>query len=175
VIGFFELAGDSETALLQRYGLLALIMLVAVGSFFALEALTPLSPAVMTAGFAAIALNGFYWFVGPVVTASIGEVTGATLPWLRWAISAAVLTATAIWLARTRVRELQFAVVTGARTEAVLLPFPRRRPGVTGARPIERASAGAVRFEPAAITVATDDGTSLLEAAEQGGLPVEAG
>lgn len=170
VIGFFNLAGEADRSLPQQYALLALAMLVSIGAFFALEALTPLSQAVLTAGFAAIALNGFYWFAGRVLTASLDEITGVTLPWLRWAISAAVLVATVVWLARTRVRELQFALVTGARTEPVLLPFPRRRE-VEEQPP----SAGQVRFQPEGRTIATHDGMSLLEAAELGGLHVEAG
>jgi NADPH-dependent 2,4-dienoyl-CoA reductase/sulfur reductase-like enzyme/ferredoxin len=169
VLGFFTLAGDTEPSLAHRYAILLLFVLVAVGSFFALEALTPLTDSVLTAGYAAIALNAFYWFAGPVLAASLAEITGWSLPWLRWAIRALLLVATVLWLARTRVRELQFAVATGARTEPVALPYPRR---VVAAEP---APTLPVRFEPGGATVAGELGTSLLEAAERAGLPIEAG
>lgn len=170
VIGFFHLAGEVDTSLPQRYGVLVTIVLVSVGSFFALEALSPLSSAMLTAGYAAIALNGFYWFAGPVLAASLDEITGITAPWLRWPISAVMLAATILWLARTRVRELQFAVLTGARTAPVALPR-RRRPATQAAS----ADAGTVRFEPGHTGVPAPDGTSILEAAERAALPIEAG
>ncbi|WP_205528461.1 FAD-dependent oxidoreductase [Desertimonas flava] len=170
VLGFFNLAGDADRSLPGTYALLALVVLVAVGSFFAIEAVTPLSPSMLTAGYVAVALNGFYWFAGPVIAASAAEITGVEMAWVRWPISAAILLASSLWLARTRVRELQFAVATGVRTEPVALPFPRRRPDAAAPAP-----AAQVRFGAEAPAVAADSGASLLEVAERVGLPIEAG
>lgn len=169
VLGFFHLAGDQGPSLPQRYALLLLFILVTVGSFFALEALTPLSPAMLTAGYVAIALNSFYWFAGPVLARSLAEIAGVTVSWLRWSISAGLLAATLIWLARTRVRELQFAVASGVRAEPVTLSLSRRRDATVPPNEME------VRFDPNGPRVAVEAGASVLEAAEQAGLPIEAG
>lgn len=170
VIGFFQLADEADTALAQRYAVLAVVVLVAVGSFFALEALSPLSPAMLTAGYAALAINAFYWFAGPVLASSVAEITGFDAPWLRWPIGAVVLAATILWLARTRVRELQFALLTGARTTPVTLIRRRDRTPepATG-------TAGTVVFDPDGTEAHVPEGASILDAAERAGLHIEAG
>jgi len=170
VLGFFHLAGDSGRSLAQTYAVLGLFVLVAVGSLFVLDALTPLSPAMLAAGYVGVALNAFYWFAGPRLASSLAEITGVAAAWLRWPISAAILTATLLWLGRTRVRELQFALATGARTEPVALPFPRRRSAPEAAAPD-----ALVHFERVGPAIAVDRGASLLEAAERAGQPIEAG
>ncbi|MFD0363919.1 FAD-dependent oxidoreductase [Nocardia sp. GCM10030253] len=172
VLGFFTLAEHSETSAPQRFGLLALFLLVGIGSFFALDAITPLSPGALAVGYAAVALNAFYWFVGPVLAESFAELTAAAAPWLRWPISVAVLVLTLVWIARTRIAELQFALTTGARTQPVLLPFPRIRPPDSAPPGTGTAQ---VRFEPDGAQVVADAGMSLLDIAERGGRPIEAG
>ncbi len=169
ILGFFTAIGQSDTPTLEKYGLLALFVLVSVGSFFAIEAVSPLSPAMVAIGYAAAALNIFYWFVGPVVASSLAEVTGVDIPGLRWLISVAVLVVTLLWIARTRVSELQFAWTSGTRPEPVrLLPLQPVSPSPT-------AATTRVRFEPNGITVAAETGTSLLEIAEKNKQPIEAG
>ncbi|MBL1078550.1 FAD-dependent oxidoreductase [Nocardia sp. 2] len=172
VLGFFLLNGHRDVPVGQRYAVLAVFLLAAIGVFFALESTTSLSPAVLTAGYAAVALNIFYWFAGPILAASAGTITGLPLTWLHWPISLAVLAATVVWLGRTRVSELQYALHTGVRTEPVLLPLPRVRPN--GAEKTAT-TAASVTFEPGGTRVAADLGMSLLDLAEKGGLPLEAG
>lgn len=170
VLGFFLLAG-SGTAVPQRYALLALFLLAAVGTFFVLEATTALSTAVLAAGYAALALNIFYWFAGPVLLSSFATITGVNAAWLHWPISLVVLAATLAFLARTRVSELQYALTTGARTQPVLLPFPRPR----AAAEKTTTAAASVIFDPGATSIDADIGMSLLDIAEKGNLPLEAG
>ncbi|WP_405490935.1 FAD-dependent oxidoreductase [Nocardia sp. NBC_00511] len=171
VLGFMVLTGYGNLPLAQRYLALGLFVLVAVGVFFAVEAVTSVSAAVLTAGYAALALNIFYWYAGPVLAASIHTVTGVGVDWLRWPISLVVLVATVLFLARTRVRELQYAVTTGARSAPVLLPFPKSRAAV--AEPV--AQAAPVSFEPAGVSVPAETGASLLDLAEQAKLTIESG
>jgi len=171
VLGFFTLSGQVGTTIPQRYLLLGLFVLVSVGLFFAVEATTPLSPAMVAVTFAAIALNIFYWFAGPVLVTSLAEVAGLEALWLGWVISATVAGVTVLWVARTRVSELQFALTTGARTEPVLL----RAPGTRAAGQATGGVGARVCFEPDGATVAIDAGMSLLDAAEKGGQPLEAG
>lgn len=169
ILGFFTAIGEPDTPALEKYGLLALFVLVSVGSYFAIEAVSPLSPAMVAAGYAAAALNIFYWFVGPVVVSSLAEVTGVDIPWLRWLISAAVLVVTLLWIARTRVSELQFAWTSGTRPDPVrLIPL----------EPVTAATTQAtarVRFGPDGVPLAAEAGTSLLEIAEKNKQPIEAG
>ncbi|WP_238846597.1 FAD-dependent oxidoreductase [Nocardia arthritidis] len=172
VLGFFTLTGHLETSVAHRYSVLALFMLVAVGLFFALDAMTSLSTVMVSVCYAAVALNIFYWFAGVTLARSFSMITGLNAPWLRWPISAVILLATILWIARTRVVELQFALSTGARTEPVLLPFPKRRSEDAG-NPSEPTVS--VTFEPSGAEVAGDTGMSLLDIAERGEQPIEAG
>ena len=47
ILGFFTLAGQSHVPVAEKYPLLVLFVLVGVGSFYAIEAVTPLSPAMV--------------------------------------------------------------------------------------------------------------------------------
>jgi nitrite reductase (NADH) large subunit len=166
VLGFFILTSQHATPTAHKYGLLALFMFVAVGLFFALDAITALSVSMLTVSYAAVALNIFYWFAGPLL---VGAITGGQTPWLHWAFSGAVAAITALWIARTRVSELQFAWTTGTRSQPVLLSMPKVRTSEQ-AEPAARVS-----FEADGTTVAADVGMSLLDIAEKGGVPIEAG
>lgn len=169
VLGFFTLRADADMPALERYPLLLLFVLVSVGVFFAAEAVLPLSSAMVAMFYAAAALNVFYWFAGPVLVASFTHLTGIDVGWLRWVISALILAATILWIARTRVSELQFAWTTGARPEPVLLMAPKVR------ATSQPESAATVRFESDGAAVAAEVGTSLLEIAELNNQPIEAG
>ncbi|MFI5778807.1 FAD-dependent oxidoreductase [Nocardia sp. NPDC051570] len=172
VLGFFTLTGNTGTAVLQRYSLLILFVLATVGLFYALDAMTRLSPAMLTVGYAAVALNIFYWFSGVTLATSFATITGLRAPWLHWPISAAILIFTLAWIARTRVVELQFAHSTGARVEPVLLPFPRRRAeDKPGAAP----ASASVTFAPGDTPIPAEAGMSLLDIAERAEQPIEAG
>lgn len=170
VLGFMVLAGYPGAAVPQRYLALGLALLVAVGVYFAVEALTGVSPAMLSAVYAVVALNSFYWFAGPVLLGSFTTITGVgDVAWLRWPISLFVLAATLLFLARTRISELQYALSTGARTEPVLLPFPRPRTDDDHAT----TPAAAVDFDGR--TVTAELGVSLLDLAEKANLPLESG
>jgi NADPH-dependent 2,4-dienoyl-CoA reductase/sulfur reductase-like enzyme/ferredoxin len=170
IIGFFTVRGELATSTLEKYGLLVLFVLVSVGLFYALSAVTPLSPAMMTIGFAAVALNAYYWFSGPILTDSLAQITGLHAEWLRWPISVAIAGLTLLWIARTRVSELQFAWTTGTRKEPVLLESPKMPPAVSAEN-----AAARVRFETGGEVVGADVGMSVLDVAERGGQPIEAG
>ncbi|MTE13267.1 FAD-dependent oxidoreductase [Nocardia aurantiaca] len=170
VLGFLALAGYPGVSVPQRYLTLGLALLVAVGVYFVVEALTGVSTAMLSAVYAAVALNGFYWFAGPVLLGSFTTVTAIDgVAWLRWPISLVVLAATLLFLARTRVSELQYALTTGTRAEPVLLPFPRPRADV------EKSASPAATVDFEGQAVAAEPGVSLLDLAEKANLPLEAG
>jgi nitrite reductase (NADH) large subunit len=170
IVGFFTLQDRAGTSISEKYALLVLFVLVSIGLFYAIHAVSRLSRAMMTVGFAAVALNLFYWFGGPIVTGSLAQLTGIDAGWLRWPISGAIAVLTLLWIARTRVSELQFAWTTGARKEPVLLESPKVR-----AEPSAETAAARVHFEADGQPVGADVGMSLLDIAEKGGQPIEAG
>lgn len=169
ILGFFTLVAETQLAAVEKYPLLALFVLVSVGSFYAVEAVLPLSPAMVAVGYAAAALNIFYWFAGPVVVSSFAEVTGANIGWLRWAITAVIAALTLLWIARTRVVELQFAWTAGTRSEPVLLRLSKRD------KTSEAEDTTRVRFEADGVPVPAEVGTSLLDIAEKNNCQIEAG
>jgi nitrite reductase (NADH) large subunit len=170
IAGFFTLRTQAGTPALEKYAMLVLFVLVAIGLFFAISAVTPLSPAMLTVGFAAVAINLYYFYSGPILTDSLAQITGIHAAWLRWPISAAIAVLTLAWMARTRVAELQFAWATGARTEPVLLESPK-----VPDQPAAENAAARVRFGADGQQVGADVGMSLLDIAEKGGQPIEAG
>ena len=170
ILGFFVLRRDVMSATPEKYGLLLLFVLVSIGLCYAINAMTALSPAMLTVGFAAVALNVYYWFSGPILTDSLRALTGLDAAWLRWPISVTIGALTLLWIARTRVSELQFAWTTGQRTQPVLLQTPKVR-----AESADDNAAARVRFETDGQTVGADLGMSLLDIAEKGGQPIEAG
>ncbi len=169
ILGFFKLRTQAGLSVTEKYLLLVLFVLVAIGLFFAISAVTPLSPAMLTAGFAAVAINAYYFYSGPILIDSLAQITGVHADWLRWPISASIAVLTLFWIARTRVAELQFAWTTGARKEPVLLESPKVR------QPAAETTAARVRFGEDGEPVGADLGMSLLDIAEKGGQPIEAG
>jgi nitrite reductase (NADH) large subunit len=169
VLGFFTLTGHAEMPTAQRFSLLALFVLVSIGAFYAIDAISPLSLAMLTVVFAAAALNIFYFFTGPVLSNAVEEITGVDVSWLRWPISVAVAVLTLVWIARTRVSELQFALTTGTRAAPVLLRMPTRH------KTASATSTAWVRFGSDADPVPTEEGMSLLDIAERYDQPLEAG
>ena len=170
ILGFFTVRSELAASTPEKYGVLVLFVLVSVGLFYAISAMTPLSSAMLTVGFAAVALNAYYWFSGPILTDSLAQITGIHAAWLRWPISVTIAALTLLWIARTRVSELQFAWTTGARKEPVLLQSPKMPPA-----PSAENAAARVRFEAAGELVGADVGMSVLDIAEKGGQPIEAG
>lgn len=170
IIGFFTVHNQPGATMAEKYGLLALFMLVSIGLCYVLQAVTALSQAMLTAGFAAVAINAYYWFSGPILIDSLRQITGVEAPWLRWPISAVIAVLTIWWLARTRVSELQFAYLSGTRKEPVLLNPPK----MPSDSPAEK-SAVRVRFENGSDPVGADVGMSLLDVAESSGQAIEAG
>lgn len=169
VLGFFTLATRLDTPTPQKYGLLILFVLVSVGLFSALENMSALSPATLTATYSAAALNIYYWFCGPSLVSALEQITGVHAPWLWWPISAVIAVLTLLWMARTKVTVLQFAATTGVRSEPILLRSPTLRAPSLAETGVQ------VRFEPHGNLVAANVGASLLEIAEKHEQPIEAG
>ena len=71
VLGFFMLTRQEDVPTAQKFSLLGVCVLVSIGSFYTLDAMSPLSAAMLTVTYAAGALNIFYWFTGPVLAGAL--------------------------------------------------------------------------------------------------------
>jgi NADPH-dependent 2,4-dienoyl-CoA reductase/sulfur reductase-like enzyme/ferredoxin/pSer/pThr/pTyr-binding forkhead associated (FHA) protein len=171
VLGFFTLVSQSDLSTAHVYERLALYFLGSIASFYLIDALLPVTSAMLTALFPAVAINIFYWYAGVVLAESFQTVTGLSVPWARWPIRAVVLALTIIWMTRTYAAGRRFrqessggpALVQVGRAAARALANKASRSGVQ------------VRFLPDDVPVDAEIGTSLLEAAERAGQKIEAG
>jgi nitrite reductase (NADH) large subunit len=167
VAAFFtlpEARGGEEIASL--YGQLALHLAVSIAVFYALDSLLKVSTHTVTTLYAATGFSLFYWYV--------------SAPWpepATWAARAVAIALAAGWVVRTLVKEHAFRAQAGA---APARPDAKPIADLAAGRSMasHRAlSAGApeVSFEPEGKRVVAKPGMTLLEAAEAGGLPIEAG
>jgi NADPH-dependent 2,4-dienoyl-CoA reductase/sulfur reductase-like enzyme/ferredoxin len=170
VIAFFTVPvsvigqpANMGVSLASYYGLVLAYMAASFGAFVLAEMILPLSTAVTLALWGAIGLNAhnylrfetaFHW----------------TKPQaLVWAERAVVLGVTVVFLYRTWRKERELDALGGDASVTV-------RPAETLERAHQVAGAGhPVRFEDGGPTVDVKPNTTLLEAAERSGLPLEAG
>jgi NADPH-dependent 2,4-dienoyl-CoA reductase/sulfur reductase-like enzyme/ferredoxin len=171
VLGFFTLVSRTDLGTAHVYERLALYFLGSIGSFYLLEALLPVTSAMLTAVYASVAINLFYWYASGVLAASFATVTGISIPWVSWPIRAIVWALTIIWLTRTYAARRRFQEESSGSPKLV-------RVGKAAARALAskaRTSGAEVRFLPDDTAVDAELGASLLEVAEQAGRPIEAG
>jgi NADPH-dependent 2,4-dienoyl-CoA reductase/sulfur reductase-like enzyme/ferredoxin len=167
VFGFFSLPNVSMHAALWTYGHIGLYAAVSITVFTLLRAFGPMSDHQLTALFAAVALNAFYWYSVPTFVGAVGHSPEGLVRSLAvWSGRAFVLALTIPWMARTFRKERRYradeddaAVVPAPALEALgrLHPDP------------------AVRFLPGGPEVAVAPGTRLLEVIQGAELPIEAG
>jgi len=172
IVAFYQVPNPPEVSLGSMYLQFGLYMLVSVGSFFVLDAFLKVSSLRITTLYAAGALNLFYYFSAPAMTATAGALLHASPPdWTRWILQALVGAATVVWILRTYAHERLFiAEVTPVAAGA--------RVGDRGTRALERAVSGdrpAVTFESEDLRVLVEPGRNLLQIAESNNLPIEAG
>jgi nitrite reductase (NADH) large subunit len=168
VLGFFLLAGRADQLGSQALVLLGVAMFISVGTFFAVEVTCALSTAMLAVAYAAAALNVFYWFNTPVLIDALAAIFAVDAPWLRWPFQSAVAGLTVLWIVRTRISELQFALAIGVRSEPIRL-------SLVPPRPTSPPTSTQVWFEPGGDPVSAEVGASLLDVAEKNAQPIEAG
>jgi nitrite reductase (NADH) large subunit len=173
VLGFFLLV-HAHGPLPQVYLRLALYFIGSIGLFYALQALLRVSLNMTIALWASVAINIFYWFSGVILEDSFATITGARLPWLRWAIRALVLFLSLFWIARTYVKGRQYEDEVAASPAALPLIQISPRAAKVAQRTID-AGGAEVRFADTEKSARAEIGTSLLALAEREGQPIEAG
>jgi nitrite reductase (NADH) large subunit len=182
VLGFFTLVASTDLTTLQVYERLVLYFVGSIGSFFALDALLPLSAAMLTALYASVAISIFYWYASVTLADSWKTVTGLPIPWVRWPIRFVVWGLALFWLARTRVVETQFEQESAPAPQLIQLSAKGSRAlkaEKQGDEGEKRSSSSGdeveVKFQPEGKVVGAEIGLSLLEVAERNHQPIEAG
>ena len=164
VLAFYLLPAPPQIGLGQMYLGFAFYMGASLALFALLDTFLKATPNTLTVLFGAAAFNIYYWFCALTLAGST--------PWA-WAIRAAVLAVTLVWLARAFATERRFVAHAVASAGG-----PAARLGAGAAAAIERAAAEdsvQVTFEPGQRRVAVRPGETVLAVAEQSGLKIEAG
>jgi hypothetical protein len=171
VLGFFTLADKTGLTNVHLYERLGLYALGSAGSFFAIDALLPLTTSMVTALYGSAAINIFYWFASVTLANSFATITGLAIPWVRWPIRGVVYAFTLAWIIRTHLTEQRFIgeSVTGPQ------PIKLASMAANALRQQVKAAQSEVRFLPDDQPVPAEAGLSLLELAEKDGRRIEAG
>ncbi len=149
------------------YARFALYIAASAGSFFLAETLAKVSVNKITALYGAGAISLFYWYAAKVLS---GTLTGSdSTAWFVWGLRGAVWALAAVWLVRTWRKEAVFV-------EQASTPPPVR----LGAQALDAARAQQagnpeITFEPSGLRLVAKPGATLLDLAESGEQPVEAG
>jgi len=164
VLAFYVLPAPPQIGLGQMYLGFAIYMGTSLALFAFLDTFLKATPNTLTVLFGAAAFNVYYWFSAVILA---GDTVWA------WAIRAAILAITLVWLARAFATERRFVAHAVASAGG-----PATRVGSGAAIALERAAskdAIQVTFEPGQRRVAVAQGETLLAVAEQSGLKIEAG
>lgn len=172
VLGFFTVLLSADLTTAHAYERLALYFFASIASFYLLDALLPVTSAMLTAVYPAVAINIFYWYASVVLASSFQTVTGIAIPWVRWPIRAVVLVLTIVWITRTYAAGRRFRQESSGAPPAPVR-VGRAAAGALASR--ARSSRIEVQFLPGDTEVDAEIGVSLLEAAESAGLRLEAG
>lgn len=171
ILAFFTIPNPPQISIFALYGQFTLYMLVSFGIFSVLNGFIKVSDNKLTALSGAAALNLFYWFGIPAWFNTVGRLGGFTVPApVIWVGQAAILATTIVWVYRTYVKEPLFL--------RQLLPESETRIASGAARVLKAAAAQdklEITFMPKEVRLLTDAGRTLLEIAENGRVPLEAG
>jgi NADPH-dependent 2,4-dienoyl-CoA reductase/sulfur reductase-like enzyme/ferredoxin len=171
VLGYFLLPAPSALGIGTFYLQLAGCAAASAGTYFVVQAVARCTWVEVSALWGATAFASFYWFASVLLAGDLTRWTGTGLAWLRWPIRAAALVLALVWLARTlRVQERLAALAASAAKLRMHDDQLRGLQGETG-----RSGTPHVVVEPDGRELVTHPGTSVLDAVEAAGLPLEAG
>jgi len=149
------------------YARFALYIAASAGSFFLAETLLKVTLNKITAIYGAVAISLFYWYSSMVLA---GTLTGSTsTAWFVWGLRGVVWTLAAIWLVRTWRKEATFV------EQATTPPPVRLGQEALDAARAQQTGNPEITFEPSGLRLVAKPGATLLDLAESGEQPVEAG
>ncbi len=171
IFAFYTLPDPPAIPVWALYLQFGLIILISVGSFFALDAFLKLTPIKLPALYGAVAFNLYYWFNLPLLAGRLGGLFDLTVP-TTWVGGAQLgfLALTLFWLVRTYRREPLFVAQT---MPLIPLRVGTRQPSNTqGGTQQGRLE---VTFMPEEKQVIVEPGRTLLETIESADLFIESG
>lgn len=174
ILAFYQVPNPPAISVLSMYSQFALYVTVSIGAFYALSALLRVSASKITALYAALAFNLYYWFNLPPLSARVTWLTGIGFAeWVDWSLQGVILLLTLVWLARTYQKEPLFiAKYLVAKAGATRARFGNLKP-----RPAATSTSSKpeVLFMPQDKRVEFKPDSSLLEIIECNNLQIEAG
>jgi NADPH-dependent 2,4-dienoyl-CoA reductase/sulfur reductase-like enzyme/ferredoxin len=109
ILAYYTLPDVNQLLWWKLYLQFGLYCLVGVGSFYVLETFLKISSHKITALFAMLSINVFYWFSAKVIINTLTELTPYYYPeWLVWSVRIAVLLLSIRWFMRTIEKEPLF-------------------------------------------------------------------
>jgi NADPH-dependent 2,4-dienoyl-CoA reductase/sulfur reductase-like enzyme/ferredoxin len=174
-VAAFYLVPDPPAVTVQRmYFEFAAYMAVSLAAFTTLETFAKVRANTLTALFAVIAFNVYYWFAAETFVGAVSQIVQApAAPLWVWVIRGAAIAVTAVWLMRTLAVERRFV-----RLQVATASAPAARLGEGAAVALEKAAtreSAQVSFKPEGKRVAVEPGQTLLAIAESCGLQIESG
>ena len=171
VLGYFLVPGPPALSTGDFYLRLAACVGASAGAYFVVQAVTRLTWVDMSALWGATAFAAFYWFASVLLAADLTRWTGQDWSWLRWPIRALAGALALAWIARTlRLQTRLRALAEAAQKTRMHDDQLRELQGETA-----RTGTPHVVVEPDGRELLTAAGTSLLDAVEAAGLPLESG
>jgi len=165
ILCYFTLPEHISAA--SDYGRFALYIAASAGSFFLIEALLKVTVNKITAVYGAVAISLFYWYASQVLA---GTLTGSeSTAWFVWGLRGVVWVLAAVWLVRTWRKEAVFV------EQATAPPPVRLGDEALDAARAQQAGNPEITFEPSGLRLVAKPGATLLDLAESGEQPVEAG
>jgi len=171
ILAYFTLPNPPEISVPAMYVQFFFYVLVSAGSFFILYAFAKASVSTLTAGYAAAALNLYYWFAAPAWVKTVGNLAGVSpTPAVSWLIQGVILALSLAWMRRTHTKEQQFQ---GRSTQVSNARIGSNALGAL--RQAVQHDKFEITFMPDEVRVLADSGRTLLEIAESNNQPIEAG
>ncbi len=172
ILAFYRVPNPPDISIVNMYIQFGLYIAVSIGAFFALSAFLKVSATKITAFYAALAFNLYYWFNLPPLLSKIEWLSGISLgEWANWTLSGLILVLTLVWLIRTYYKEPLFiarSLVASAGATKAKLAGLRSRHTTSPNKP-------EVIFMPQDKRVDVKADSSLLEIIECNDMQIEAG
>ena len=145
--------------------------LVGVGSYHMLEAFIKITSHKITAIYAMISINIFYFFAVPIMIESMSRLSGIAFPeWLLWSARTAVFLLALEWLSRTFIKEKAFlSQVFTSKTAKVASNSPLTK------KRNQQSDSPVVEVQPSGVQLVADAGITLLDLLENNGEKINSG
>lgn len=171
IFAFYMLPSPPEIGILAMYFWFAVYSLASAGSFFLLDSFLKVTPAKITTLYGAGAINLYYWFNSKTLSSLFPDNVAPGLAWALWGF---VLVMSFVWIYNTYKKEETF-VEQIISPQSIPVGASQVGTGSIVAHHASQLGHPEVTFQPDGKRIVVEKGTTLLEVAENNGLPIEPG